>query len=312
MLNFLKKRKLKYSFYGNCQIDAICDQLNASEEFTRLYEYVPIKPVHLLVKDDLKNIEKDFSQIDLLIYQEVGSNFKNGPDFASNHVLTFLKKNSQKICIPSLFFNAYFPDFHEIITNDQGPLITPLMGAYHDLNIALAYVYGFKSGDFVKMYNNKNFYDKKYCQKLLDNAIFSLEEREINNRVDVRISDFIRKNYQKQKLFNSQNHPKPVLLQYVIDNMILKLGLNFQIHVKETKLDILESPVHPSIYQNLNLKFINKMDFLTFKGIVSGYKNITELFYEEYKKIDKTVLLNSLTGLDYELDRLKNHLSIYK
>jgi len=312
MFNFLKKRKFKFSFYGNCQLDAICDQLNASEEFTRLYEYVPIKPVHLLVKDDLKNIEKDFSQIDLLIYQEVGSNFKNGSDFASNHVLTFLKKNSQKICIPSLFFNVYFPDFHEIITNDHVPLVTPLMGAYHDLNIALAYVHGFKSGDFVKIYNNKNFYDKTYCQKLLDNALKSLEERKINNRVDIRISDFIRKNYQKQKLFNSQNHPKPALIQYVIDNIVLKLDLNFGIQAKENKLDILESPVHPSIYKNLNLKFLNKIDFLTFKGIVSGYKNITELFYNEYKKIDKTVLRNSLAGLDQELDRLKNHSSIYK
>lgn len=311
MLNFLKKRKQKFSFYGNCQLDAICDELNASKDFNSIYEYVPNRPVHLLMKDDLKNIEKEFREIDLLIFQEVGSNFKNGPDFASNHVLNFLKKKCRTICLPSLFFNAYFPDFHEIITNDQSPLTTPLMGTYHDLNILFAYVHGFKSDDFVKIYNNKNFYEKAYCQNLLDSSFKALEEREISNRVDIRISDFIRKNYQKQKLFNSQNHPKPVLLQYVIDSIMLKLNLNFKIHVKETKLDILESPVHPSIYHNLNLEFKNKSNFLTFKGIISGYKNITDLFYEEYKKIDKIVLRRSLVELDHDYKRFKNQPSKY-
>ncbi len=104
MFNFLKKRKLKFSFYGNCQLDAICDQLSASNDFSKLYEYIPAKPVHMLAKGDLQTIKTDFSQIDLLIYQEVGNNFKNGSEFSSSHVLSFLKRNCQKICIPSIFF----------------------------------------------------------------------------------------------------------------------------------------------------------------------------------------------------------------
>ncbi len=310
MFNFLKKRKLKFSFYGNCQLDAICDQLSASNDFSKLYEYIPAKPVHMLAKGDLQTIKTDFSQIDLLIYQEVGNNFKNGSEFSSSHVLSFLKRNCQKICIPSIFFNAYFPDFHEIIIKNRGPLITPLMGAYHDLNILFAYVHGFKSGDFVKIYNNKNFYDKTYCQKLFNDALKSLQEREINNQVDICISDFICENYQKKKLFNSQNHPKPVLIQYVIDNILLKLGLNFRIQVKKGKLDILESPVHPSIYHNLNLKFNNQLDFLTFKGVINGYQAITELFYDEYKQIDEAVLRNSVAGIDHKFDKLKPYVNL--
>lgn len=294
MLNFFKNKKNKFSFYGNCQLDNICNQLNASDDFRNLYEYVPVKAVYLLEKDDLKSIKEAFSKVDVLIYQGVGTNFKNGPEFASDNILTFLKKDCKKILIPSLFFNAYFPDFHEIVVNDYGVLTTPLMGSFHDLNIVYAYIKKLKCSDFAKIYSNENYYDKIYCHKLLTNALNSLQEREVDNNVDIRISDFIRENYDKQKLFNCQNHPKPPIIQYVIDNIILRLGLDIKVEVKKSCLDVLECPVHPSIYKNLNLKFEYKFEFLTSKGIINNYETITELFYDEYKKIDNDILRKGL------------------
>ena len=299
MINLFKKKKIRYSFYGNCQLDNICSQLNASEKFNNLYEYVPVKAVYLLQKNDLTNIKKAFSDIDVLFYQGVGQNFKNGSEFSSDNILTYLKKDCKKILISSLFFNVYFPDFHEIIIKDRGVLTTPLMGSFHDLNILNAYVNNISSSEFANIYTNKNYYDKKYCQKLLLDSYKSLQERENKNNVDIRISDFIHENLNKQKLFNCSNHPKPPVIQYVIDNILHQLDLHFEIKAIKSSLDLLESPTHPSIHQNLGLGYEHKLEFLTSKGTIDNYKKITELFYEEYRKINKNILKKALKEINF-------------
>lgn len=298
MFSLFQKKKIKYSFYGNCQLDSICCQLNESKDFSLMYEYIPVNAVHLLEKDDLKILKKIYSNIDILFYQGVGKNFKNGPEFASDNVLTFLKKDCKKILISSLFFNAYFPDFHEIAIDGYGILLTPLMGSYHDLNILHAYVNNIKSGDFAKIYSGKDYYNKSYCKDLLTRSFTSLEEREADNNVDIKISGFIRDNYNIQKLFNCQNHPKPPVIQYVIDNILLRLGINIKVKARKSDLDFIESPVHPSIYKNLNLRFKNEIEYLTSKGNINDFKTIIELFYEEYRKIDIDILRKGLIGFD--------------
>jgi hypothetical protein len=295
----LFNRKKKYSFYGNCQLDNICNQLNESNQFKQYYEYVPVKAVYLLDKNDLKGIENAFSDIDILFYQGVGSNFKNGPEFASDNVLTFLKKDCKKILIPSLFFNAYFPDFHEVAVEEYGVITTQLMGSFHDTNILGAYVNNMSVNSFFKLYTDENYYDRKYCLDLLNNAFNNLEERETNNRVDIKISKFLRENYSKQKLFNCQNHPKPPLFQYVVDEIIRTLGHNVKVNITKSNLDSIESAVHPSIHKNLNLDFENKIEFLTSRGTITDYKTIIELFYEEYRKIDIKILKKAIIDTDY-------------
>lgn len=299
MFNIFKKRRLKYSFYGNCQLENICRLLNNSKQFSEIYEYIPVKAVHELGKPDLEKVMESFKKIDLLLYQSVSPSFKNGPEFASDNIIKYLKSTCKKILIPSLFFNPYFPDFHEVSINEYGLLTTNFLCNYQDLNILYGFVNNIPEAKLYKIYSNINFYEKQFCQDTLSNAFLSLRERETSNNVDIIISDFIEQNFKKFKLFNSQNHPKPILIQYVIDKIIHLLDLNISITATKTVLDGLEYHIHPSIYKNLELTFDNKIEFITLAGSINNYKRIIELYYLAYQNIDIKYLKQAFVSKEH-------------
>lgn len=299
MFNIFKKRRLKYSFYGNCQLENICRLLNNSKQFRGIYEYIPVKAVHELEKLDLKIVTKSFKEIDLLLYQAVSPSFKNGPEFASDNIIQYLKPSCKKILIPSLFFNPYFPDFHEVNIDKYGLLTTSFLCNYQDLNILYGFINNISETKLYKIYSNINFYEKPFCQETLSNAFLSMREREASNNVDIKISDFIEQNFKKFKLFNSQNHPKPIIMQYVIDKIIHLLGLEISITATKTLLDGLEYHIHPSIHKNLELTFDNKIEFITLAGNIDNYRRIIHLFYLAYQNIDINYLKQAFANKEH-------------
>ena len=290
MLNPFNKRKTKFSFYGNCQLDCICEILSKSPEFLETYEYMPVKAVYLLENKDLLDVQNVFKEINLLLYQAVSPTFKNGPEFGSDSVLKFTDGKCSRIQIPSLFFNAYFPDFHEVAVEGYGEIRTSFIGGYHDMNIMYGFVKGLTVDRLLKVYLESNFYDNEFCQGNLSKAFEGLRERETTNGVDVPISAFIEKYYKIVKLFNCQNHPKPILLQFVINNILSILKFDNSVVATKTIMDGIEYPVHPNIYKNLGLKFDNRTEFITGLGPIDNYKKMVELYYDDYKKIDIGVL----------------------
>ncbi len=299
MFNLFTRKKLKFSYYGNCQIQNISNILNNSKEFCEKYEFVPTQPVHLLKDADLETISESFKDLDLLLYQNVSTSFKNGAQFASSNILKLLKQNCKAIQIPSLFFNAYFPDIHEVIIEGYGAVNTPFMDNYHDLNILFGYVNGYSVKETLKIYLDENYYEKSFCQKTLENSFERLKAHEVANKVDIAISDFIEANYKKLKLFNSLNHPKQVTLQYILDNILRLIKFKIKVPAIRTSLDNFEFPIHPNVYKNLDLNFENKIEFINGDKVIESYQEFIASFYEEYKKFDIELLKKGFKNTEH-------------
>ncbi len=88
-------------------------------------------------------------------------------------------------------------------------------------------------------------------------TVTSLIQRENLNMVDIKISTFILENY-KTRLFYTLNHPTPIVFEYILSQILLRLNVvpdipHIQKIVQEIKLDTYIIPVLPSVRFHLGL-----------------------------------------------------------
>jgi hypothetical protein len=97
---------------------------------------------------------------------------------------------------------------------------------------------GYSLNDILKMYSNNqiNFNFKKR----FDKCIKILREKE--KECDIKVSNFIIKNYKKRELFLTSNHPTSCIFIHCVNQILPMIGFYYSINMNAHPINAVELP----------------------------------------------------------------------
>lgn len=293
--NTLIKTKT-YTIYGNCQAIILANFLNSSESFKSQYQYLTIKPVHKINKYEIKElINNILPKTDLFIYQPVSEEYK-GKEYSSNYLLQKLNLKSRNISFPSCYFKGYNPEL-KILKDCKGRSISDKFD-YHDFHIIQGFLRSSPIEQVKANIQNSSYYSQDYSQSQVEQSLKELEKREnsifgTKRQINIKISNFIRENYKKQRLFYTINHPSKFVFKYMAEEIIKLLNIKDEITLDKDFLNHTTYPIYESHYHNLELKFANPMQYTIRNNIYELHTTINK-YFEYYSCIEKNVIRNNI------------------
>ena len=256
--------------YANCQNELIANYLTKSDEFNREY-FIKTIPIHRLIRKQTTIPNRILKQAQLFIYQPV----KNvHGDRSTEYLLGKLSADCQHISFPPLYFTGCFPQF---CRNPNKRAIESLYPygiiPQGDANIISMLEQNIGIDKIINHLNSDSFYQRQYLENNVNKGLRELARRESN--LSIKISDFIRDNYQKYRLFYAHNHPTDNMGIYVV-NQILKL-VNFPElddklipNPQRGVLDKIQIPLYPSVVKHLELDFAQSITFYKHKSFCTN------------------------------------------
>lgn len=294
----------KVVIFASCQSAAIGMTLMESEGFCDAYYLVNVPPVQAIKSESqISDLLDSVRTADVFIYQQV--NNASWPDsLKSDFLLGETASECQTISIPTIYFDGYFPHLGTM-AGLQGPL-----NLVHDYCIASGFVLGMTSSEIQAMILSPDFYHNELCLGLVEKSLSNLRAREESQNISIKISNYIEVNFKKIKLFNQFNHPRRQLLEYVTDQVLVTLGLPENEYVnKEGYLDVIRTPIYPSISKILGLKFTDAFEYHNEKG-VQTIENIIDSFISLYAELGKDKVISNInTNKPFTLALVENYCS---
>jgi hypothetical protein len=250
----------KLVFFTNCQGKFIYDNYLSTISFFENYETIFIRNY------DISTTDFDIiSKADIFIFQPV-NNYTVDLGDDKNYLIPKLKKTCIKISFPCLYTDI-FPLYYEV-----GIVGGEIIEKYKTLGFSLDKILEF----FDKGKLNFNM------QSRFEKSMAYLINRE--KICNIKVSDFILKNYKDYKLFDTQNHPNGILASYVAKNICHILNINFMDLCIFNEADKCVSVKYPdSIYSKKELLFnyvINDNSEYYKKMIIEVYNNPSIIKYK--------------------------------
>ena len=281
-----------YTIYGNCQARVLASFLNSSELFKSHYQYVTIKPVHIINKNEFNELINDIvPKLNLFIFQPVSENYK-GKEYSSSHLIEQLNTETQNISFPSCYFTGYNPEI-KYLKDDKGRMITEQFD-YHDLNIIQGFLESLSIEQVKEKIINYNYYPSNFSLTEIEKSLAQLSKRENNifdtgKQIDIKISGFIRDNYKKNRLFNTINHPSKFIFKYIAEQILKLLDIEDNIQLDRDFLNHTIYPIYQSNYQNLKFDFANPMQY-SIRECVYTLNDTIESYFDYYASLPKKIL----------------------
>lgn len=190
--------------------------LHKNVEFMQKYQCVVLKTYG--VDMDIGTYRRHFSEADLLIYQNYKAMYRD-PQWSTDRLLPFLKTTALKISVVNMTNTAFWPFFKKAATFQTKSKdrtyqdIEPILKLFHHQKLSPSQV--------VRLFEtNQIHFDFARKWKLtMDQA------HELETRCDVVMTDFVQKHYKKHRLFLTHNHPSQMLLVYVTNQILNRLGI---------------------------------------------------------------------------------------
>ncbi len=283
--------KLKFAVYANCQGSGIAKTLLENKEFSEKYEFCTVKPIQNLKQAHYNSVVSIIKEVDLFIYQPIQETKNRPAILSSGHMIKQLKPGANIISVPSLYFDGYFPHLQSL---NQ---ISSVLNKVHDYFIAYAYAKGKTQQETLEILQSETLYPKRVSENLFQRSLKNLNQREQQENINIKVSNFIEENYRNEKLFFQFNHPSRVLLKFVATSILKQLGIEDCAIPDEGEehLNAISTPVYLSSYKNLELGF--KEDHRTYKtkemGVVDQAK-VVEGFFDAYRSQDKQFLVDHI------------------
>lgn len=271
--------------YANCQNKLIAELLSQSPDFAAEYTIHGFS-VHLLMRGDTPIDDSLLSQTKLFIYQPVKDIHGT---CSTNYILSKLPADCQCLSFPPLYFTGYFPQFCK---NPSNKVIKPLYPygiiPQGDANIVSMLEQNLSISEIIKNLEDVDFYQREYLLANVNSSLSELDRRESD--LSIKVSSFIRDNYQKYRLFYTHNHPTDRLGICVVNHILQTLNLpELDIEApaanpKSGILDHAQVPLYPSVIKHLELDFASQITFynhksfctnrLTFRSYIEKYADI--------------------------------------
>lgn len=242
--------------HGNCHISIVAELLCSSASFCHSYSLYPNAPIceHVMYE----GWENVLSNCDVWIHQDIRTDNPYGYYLSDEYMKKYVRDDIIEIVIPNLFGlgKFYFPqtDWNEsnkrngVIANGQDrngmfPHIDMIIDNCVKQGMGTEAIIEFCKGGGVKEQEIKDNF-KVFIKKIL--------ERE--KGWDIKISDFILKNYKKMKLFYDAGHPTNDIMVHISKNVLFKLDIDEDIFTLRC-MDAHEVPVYPIVKKVLNLEW---------------------------------------------------------
>lgn len=186
--------------YGNCHMTAIRDILQSVPEFTKLYAIFPIKAIQ-----DIKSTRyfqcEVFYKCDIFIHQSIQFNNRYGSEYASENIIKQLKPGCQVISVPNLYHlpMCFFPQY----TEEKEFVWGGGTVFFRDMLLDFAYSRGYTLQQTLDLYTGNIRPNEVWGLINLD-AMFNSFIQKIKIREEawnIKIADYILKNYRSQQLF---------------------------------------------------------------------------------------------------------------
>lgn len=305
--------------FGNCQSVAIREMLKVK---TVGIDWIDFPRVDEISKKDVERLHQEIKEADYIFLQRVNDEYRNSLGVGTN-TLTKLA-NVQVFTFPSIYWNGYNPELC-YFKNLDGSTIPGFYG-YHNKVIYYCYMMGATVEETLSFLNSQDAILE------IDDISLSFETlREREGTLDVKVSDYIERNYKERRLFHTINHPDNALLEYVCDELMLKANIKAKVHnlnPSKEYLGFTRYPILPAVNRALKLNFKDGQGYLI-KDEKIDSENLVRRFFDFYnnnreilsfnkKRIkvkpanqvrDCAILLGS--RLNLELVQCKGHCKVY-
>jgi len=249
--------KLKSLFIGNCQNYGVKFFLLHSQEFSDTFEtkwYANWE----LIENQSPIPMKDVQEADLFVYQPLRPEYgcySTDPSIEGS-IVYYVNDNCIKLTHPYVFSSAFWP----IVQAGQGKNQNRWFG---NEPIDMLLNNGLNKSEIFDLFY-KNKIDWKY-KKRFEHSIQILKNKE--SITDMKISDFIEKNFKNQLLFLIPQHPTSIIFLNLANQVLEKLNMKkLDESIIKTKNDIgMEDstyhckskmfPLHESVINDFKLNF---------------------------------------------------------
>lgn len=250
---------------GNCQISRIKMFLQQNKEFNKEFVFLDIPPIYELSQNgiDLLMKNKDvFKKIKLFISQNISLNNKFNYCISNKNLIGLMDKAVQYIRIPTLFFDIYFPQGGKQLDPRKEAFARTLF-PYSDAIIDdMANKKGFKgegysADEIIEAINMENFFSKDFLEWVIQYRLEQLRKRE--EECDIKMMDYIEREYLNEPLFYSRNHPTNKVLKEesirILKYIYERDNMDIEHENTIPDLSINQEFIYPSIYHKLHPAF---------------------------------------------------------
>lgn len=278
-------------YWGNCHAMITAQLLSSNPEFNKNYSFYNTEN---LWDSTEQNINYNaLEKCELVIYQDILENNSIGPFASSDNMKKYLNKDCKLIRMPNLYGYAKF----------LYPQTEPSAKAAVDNAFCIDNKWWLWYRDkFIDRYieNNKNYSIDdliKYLKNLKPDIQTLKEQIQIfwekisksDEQCDVKIKDFINKNFLVKQLFIDIEHPHFILLEEYARQICSILGIKNNVFSERKCVLYGHSiPVYPQVRECLNLKWddMNCKQYKTEESLTGTVIDFDE-YVRQYCKIHK-------------------------
>ncbi|WP_026526301.1 WcbI family polysaccharide biosynthesis putative acetyltransferase [Butyrivibrio sp. VCD2006] len=273
-------------FYGVCHLRAIKEALMTSKVFSDSYEAFFVANYFTLSAYDVKRLEYLSKNCKLFIYGQS----MDARDYRMNQTLMVnLGKNVTVLAVPVIAFGTYFSQIkrpfnrmNRFAVKCEGYDYTPF--SYEDSFINQCIDEGLSTTDIIRKVTDENVYDRDKTVELFTQELKRIKFQE--STTDISISDYIKDNYQKIRLFRNEAHMENEVVYQYASQILHKIGMPVSFDIQSDSFFFCSQHlIYPCAAEALGLEWDvtkEKLSLYTYKGwrIVSFQEYLME--YIEY------------------------------
>ena len=255
--------------YANCQGIGISYFLKKSNYINDNYNINHIRIDDLVFQKSNLNFNMIINA-DIFIYQPLDE--KHGK-ISTNNILKLLKPNCKKISFPYIYNNSFYPVKGPLIIKDSYKC-KPCSVIFDNSEIITKLIdNGYNLNEILKLYTEDKI-DFNY-KKRWDFTNNLLLEKE--SQCDIKIVNFIKNNFNKEKLFLLENHPTSIIFINVVNQILEKLNIeklnNINYNLNDANLPGGFIPLDNSAKKFFNFKFEIDNNIQYYKKIITNIYN---------------------------------------
>ncbi|OJF69452.1 hypothetical protein BK026_12010 [Alteromonas sp. V450] len=288
----------KITIFANCQGEALYkyfEEIGIADEFF----LIKVAPIQTLRGKDIERVEAAVSEADIVFAQYISDSYFI-KRFSSSLLLQKVQEKSKIITFPNFYFDGFFPHLGML----RG--VRSALHLVHDYNIVAGYLAGMSVYEIIELTQSNEFYTKEMSERFFDSSLSELKRREVEYSL-LNGSKIIENHFKEKRLFNQFNHPTRQFFSMFFDCVknVLPEFSDFSLPSLGTDyLDHIKCPLYPSTHQNLQLKFENPIKFNA-NGRSLSAEEITERFYFDYQKTDKSLLEEAMSSKQWVSENIK-------
>lgn len=228
----LKQQKKILMIHGNCHTHVMNYYLKHNNYIKK--NYFLCKMPQLWNSGHVSSYQKMYDigfwgYIDVFVTQIIDINNRFTKLIATQEILPLLNEQCKVIKITNPYLDAYYPQFRAPggVDHNQIKAVTDEEGKTYfdgriDYNVArlVAEHRGYK--EILDYVCNKNVYNKEYLYNIFFAGIAEMKRRE--HTCDIKISDFLEENFDRDLCFISANHPTEIVITEILKRLLSALA----------------------------------------------------------------------------------------